>query len=157
MMKVAFDSDVLFDLLLDDPEHAEASRVVILEAAQAGPAVICPVVYAELATHFPKQEDLDGFLADLSIQIDDFTPHALHEAAAGWRQYTAERGQEVQCPKCGTTFQVGCPACGSGVAWRQHIIPDFLIGAHALTQAEALVTRDSGYYRRYFPRLALFS
>jgi predicted nucleic acid-binding protein len=36
---------------------------------------------------------------------------------------------------------------------REHLIPDFLIGAHALCQCDRLAAADKGYLRRYFPKL----
>lgn len=38
---------------------------------------------------------------------------------------------------------------------REHLIPDFLIGAHAQTQADRIAAVDRGYLRRYFPRLRI--
>jgi predicted nucleic acid-binding protein len=36
---------------------------------------------------------------------------------------------------------------------RARMVADFLIGAHARTRADRLVTRDRGFFRRYFDGL----
>jgi hypothetical protein len=112
-------------------------------------------VYAELAPHFTQHEELTRFLTDLGIELSDFSADALWYSGEAWRAYHRRRGPQVECPRCGYRATISCSSCQAPLAWRQHVIADFLIGGHALAQTDALLTRDPGYYRTYFPRLQL--
>lgn len=154
-MKTAVDTNILFDLLAGDEDSAASARQALSKALAAGPVVICPVVYAELAAGFASQEELRRFMHDLQLRVEDFSTDALFQAATAWKRYATRRGVHVQCSRCGHKAMLRCPACQARLPWRQHIIPDFVVGGHASHQADGLLTRDIGYYRTYFPRLRL--
>jgi len=154
-MITAVDTNVLLDLLIPDTRHLRQSKTLLDRAYSEGALVISEIVYTELAVHFSDGSDLDRFLCETGITITPNTRQTLDVAAAAWQQYSQTRDDRLQCPECGHLHEVDCPHCGGPLTRRQHIVPDFLIGAHALVLADRLLTRDRGFYRRYFPELKL--
>lgn len=131
-MKTAVDSSVLFDIVKGAPGAAAAQAA--LEAALAhGGLCICAVVVAELGRYFKHNDDVLAFLADCQIEHEPITLQAALGAAGIMRAYARNKGP------------------------RARVAPDFLIGAHALHQADALLTTDGGFYRRYFSGLTIVS
>jgi predicted nucleic acid-binding protein len=127
-MKTAVDSSVLFDIVKGAPGAAAAQTA--LEAALAqGSACVCAVVVAELGRYFADEQDLRDFLADCQIDHDPLNMESALEAARIMRGYSRNKGP------------------------RERVAPDFLIGAHALTQTDALLTCDTGFFRHYFDGL----
>jgi predicted nucleic acid-binding protein len=154
----ALDTSVLLDVLIPDAQFAAASKASLDAAYAAGALVVCEVVYAELATQFGSQDQLDQFLADTGITLSHSSPAALLHASEAWAKFrAARRVGYLTCPRCGAEQQVRCGACGRDVASRQHIVTDFLIGGHAVAHAHRLLTRDRGFYRKYFAALRVVS
>jgi predicted nucleic acid-binding protein len=127
------DTNVLLDLVTDDPDWGEWSLARLEEAALAGPVLINDVVYAETSIRYDRIEDLDAMLAQAMIEIAPAPRSALFLAGKAFRQYRKAGGP------------------------RNGVLPDFFIGAHAAVQGWPLLTRDAGRYRRYFPKLALIA
>lgn len=129
-MITAVDSSVLWSLLKGEPSAA-GWLGLLQAAAREGPLVVCPVVFAELSPGVPQQAMLEEVLRQWDMSYDAISPAAAFLAGQTFLRYR----------------QVGGP--------REHLVPDFLIAAHAQTQAGRLAAVDRGYLRRWFPGLSL--
>jgi hypothetical protein len=154
-MITALDTNILLDVLVPGEPHAESSERALAGSLRAGPTVISEAVYAELSANFHAREELERFLEDTGIRLQPSGVEALHLAGRTWREYIRQRPTSLVCPSCGNVQDARCARCGAGLHPRQHVVADFLIGAHATIHADRLLTRDRGYYQTYFSGLQL--
>lgn len=130
--RVLVDSNVLLDIIKQDPVWCAWSTQALSEHLQHGALVINPIVYGEIAFDFDTIEAVDQILPVTDFQYAAIPREAAFLAARCHAQYRATGGT------------------------RAMILPDFLIGAHAVIENMALLTRDERRYRSHFPGLRLF-
>ena len=121
------DTNVLLDVLEDDPAWADWSVRQLRAQAQVHELFINPVIYSELSIAFARIEELESMLADAALAYEEIPREALFLAGKAFVEYRRRRGAKAG------------------------VLPDFYIGAHAAIAGLRLLTRDASRYRTYFP------
>jgi predicted nucleic acid-binding protein len=133
MSGLLVDSNVILDILLDDPVWAEWSERTLSRYGETCDLLINPIVYTELSIGFKRIEELEEAIAIADFQMLEIPKEALFLAGKAFLQYRRNKGT------------------------KSSPLPDFFIGAHAAVLHVDLITRDVARYRTYFPTVNLIS
>jgi predicted nucleic acid-binding protein len=132
-MITAVDSSVILDVLTGDPGNATTSLAALRKASHEGRLIVSESVIAEVRPAFESNALFEEFLGDWGLEFMPSTLHSSIRAGEMLRQMLARKKRQ-----------------------EGRILPDFLIGAHALEHADRLLARDRGFLRDYFTELALW-
>jgi predicted nucleic acid-binding protein len=130
---VLVDSNVLLDVLTEDPRWSSWSMSALAEQGDREVLAINPIIYAEVSIGFVRIEEVDAALP----------PSTFHRLALPWEA-------AFLAGKCFLAYRKR-----RGV--RVSPLPDFYVGAHATVSGMTLLTRDAARYRTYFPKLKLIA
>jgi predicted nucleic acid-binding protein len=127
------DTNLIVDIVNDNPTWVEWSESVLSDAVHVGPVYINPIVYAEVSLAYDTIEALNSALGVLGITRE---PLPFEAGFLAGRAYLAYR-------RAGGT--------------RSSPIPDFYIGAHAVVAGLTVLTRDPRRIRNYFPTVKIIA
>lgn len=127
------DTNVLVDVLQNDPQWADWSIAQLRAQAKLHALVINPIIYAEMSLSFSTLEALDEVVSTMELELREIPRPALFLAARAYAQYRRRGGSKRQ------------------------VLPDFFIGAHAAVEGWPLLTRDASRFKTYFPTLEVMA
>ena len=130
---VIVDTNVLLDVVDDDPNWADWSQRQMRGQSQVHELLINPVIYAELSMSYTDVAALDRTVEQLRLRFVEIPRAALFLAGKAFLKYRQSGGA------------------------RPAVLPDFFIGAHAAVLGCAILTRDERRYRAHYPRVPLIT
>jgi len=125
------DSNVILDVLTEDPVWFDWSSAALTQCANEGALYINPLIYAEVSIRFATIEELEAVLPADSFKRLLLPLEAAFLAGKAFLRYRRQGGA------------------------RTSTLPDFFIGAHAAVAGLRLLTRDAARIRTYFPTVTL--
>lgn len=132
-MTVLVDSNVLLDVMTEDPKWSAWSGETLAQCAESSALAINPLIYAEVSIRFERIEELEDALREGDFLRLPLPWDAAFLAGKCFVRYRRRRGA------------------------RRSPLPDFYIGAHAAVAGLTLLTRDATRYQTYFPGLEIIA
>ena len=126
---IAVDAPVLVELLVDGP-RADAAETCLRQALAGGRVVVCDAALAAVSATLRNGADALAALEEMGVHYSPVESKSARRAGEMQRRQRQRAGE----PRA---------------------IADFLVGAHALLQCDALITFDAAFHRDYFKGLKL--
>jgi predicted nucleic acid-binding protein len=127
------DSNVILDIITNDPVWASWSRENLKIRLNNGNLYINAIILAEVSTGFRTVHELEAAVSSIAFRRIDIPWDAAFSAGKAFASYRRQGGNKLSP------------------------LPDFFIGAHAEAEGLTLLTRDVNRYRTYFPKVKLIS
>ena len=130
---ILVDSNILLDIVTIDPKWYNGSSSKLSTLAESHELIINDIIYTEVSIGFGRIEDLEAAFSGDFFKILPIPKEALFLAGKAFLQYKSNNGT------------------------KNSVLPDLFIGAHASVLGIPLITRDTGRYKTYFPKLQLIT
>ena len=127
------DTNVLVDVLENDPEWADWSIGKLRAQSKVHRLAINPVIYSELSLTFSTVEALNKTIEELGLVLIELPRPALFLAGKAFVRYRRQGGT------------------------KSNVLGDFFIGAHAAVSGHPVLTRDTRRYATYFTGVTLIA
>ena len=126
---IAVDAPVLVELLVDGA-RADAAEACLRQALAGGRVVVCGAALAAVSAALRNGADALAALEEMGVHYSPLESKSALRAGEMLRRQRQRAGDPRP-------------------------LADFLVGAHALLQCDALITFDAGFHRDYFKGLKL--